>query len=129
MIGLIGALLVLVCVILIITVMVQNPKGGGLSSTFGGGNQILGVQKTTNFIEKTTWTLAVVLVVLVLASHKFINVQTRAVDTPELKNEYLEEVKETGMQAPAAPAAPANTAPATETPASTPATEETPAAE
>jgi preprotein translocase subunit SecG len=37
--------------------MVQNPKGGGLSSTFGNSQQIGGVQKTTDFLDKSTWTL------------------------------------------------------------------------
>tara|TARA_B100000902_G_C27231445_1_gene875032 strand:- start:381 stop:665 length:285 start_codon:yes stop_codon:yes gene_type:complete len=48
--------------------MVQNPKGGGLSSAFGGGNQIMGARKTSDFLEKTTWTLAIILVSLALLS-------------------------------------------------------------
>ena len=47
--------------------MVQNPKGGGLSSSFGG-NQIGGVQKTSDFLDKSTWTLATILIALVLLS-------------------------------------------------------------
>jgi len=69
MLELIGVLLIIVCLLLAITVMVQNPKGGGLSSTFGGGNQVLGVQKTTNFLEKTTWAMAIALLVLVMGTH------------------------------------------------------------
>ena len=50
--------------------MVQNPKGGGLSSTFGGGQQqIGGVQKTTDFLDKSTWVLAIVLGSLILISN------------------------------------------------------------
>tara|TARA_B100000427_G_C15271423_1_gene491196 strand:- start:299 stop:580 length:282 start_codon:yes stop_codon:yes gene_type:complete len=49
--------------------MVQNPKGGGLSSAFGGGNQIMGARKTSDFLEKTTWTLAIILVSLALLSN------------------------------------------------------------
>jgi len=48
--------------------MVQNPKGGGLSSTLGGGGQIGGVQKTSDFLDKSTWTLATLLIVLILLS-------------------------------------------------------------
>lgn len=48
--------------------MVQNPKGGGLSSTLGGSTQIGGVQKTTDFLDKSTWTLAAILIVLILLS-------------------------------------------------------------
>ena len=46
--------------------MVQNPKGGGLS--FGGSAQMGGVQKTTDFLDKSTWTLATLLIVLILLS-------------------------------------------------------------
>ncbi len=49
----------LACLLLILIVLVQNPKGGGLSSTFAGSNQILGVKKTNDFLEKATWTLAI----------------------------------------------------------------------
>ena len=48
--------------------MIQNPKGGGLSSSFGGSQQLGGVQKTTDFLDKSTWTLALTLMVLVLFS-------------------------------------------------------------
>ncbi len=50
--------------------MVQNPKGGGLSSTFGGAQQqIGGVQKTTDFLDKSTWVLAIILGSLILISN------------------------------------------------------------
>jgi len=51
--------------------MVQNPKGGGLSSSFGGGgSQVVGgVKKTGDFLDKSTWTLSITLVVLILASN------------------------------------------------------------
>ncbi len=56
------------CLFLGIFVLVQNPKGGGLSSTFGGGNQIMGARKTADFLEKATWTLAISLMCLSLIS-------------------------------------------------------------
>ena len=64
-------LIIITSILLVLVVLVQNPKGGGLSSSFGGGagNQIMGAKKTTDFLEKTTWTLAVVLIVLSLASN------------------------------------------------------------
>lgn len=46
---------VLMCLI----VLIQNSKGGGLASSFASSNQIMGVRKTTDFLEKSTWTLAV----------------------------------------------------------------------
>ena len=61
-------LITIVCFLLIIVIMVQNPKGGGLSSSLGGSAQMGGVQKTTDFLDKSTWTLATVLIVLILLS-------------------------------------------------------------
>ena len=48
--------------------MVQNPKGGGLSSTLGGSQMLGGVQKTTDFLDKSTWMLATILISLILLS-------------------------------------------------------------
>ena len=63
-------LILVVCFLLILVVMVQNPKGGGLSSSFGGGGQQLGgVQKTTDFLDRSTWILATLLLVLILLSN------------------------------------------------------------
>lgn len=64
----IGVLIILVCVFLVLVILVQNPKGGGLSSEFGSANQIGGVRKTADFLEKSTWGLALALVVLSLAA-------------------------------------------------------------
>ena len=61
-------LITIVCFLLIIVIMVQNPKGGGLSSTLGGSTQMGGVQKTTDFLDKSTWTLATILIVLIMLS-------------------------------------------------------------
>lgn len=64
-------LIIVVCLLLVLVIMVQNPKGGGLSSSFGGGgNQIVGgVKKTGDFLDKSTWTLATLLIVLILLSN------------------------------------------------------------
>ncbi len=61
-------LIVLTCILLVLVVLVQNPKGGGISSGIIGSNQVMGVKKTTDFIEKLTWGLALTLVVLCLAA-------------------------------------------------------------
>ncbi|MBN8643159.1 MAG: preprotein translocase subunit SecG [Flavobacteriales bacterium] len=61
-------LITIVCFLLIIVIMVQNPKGGGLSSSFGGSQMLGGVQKTTDFLDKSTWTLGGILILLVLLS-------------------------------------------------------------
>ena len=57
-------LIVILAVILILVVLVQNSKGGGLNPQFSATNQIMGVRKTTDFLEKTTWTLIALIVIL-----------------------------------------------------------------
>ncbi len=61
-------LITIVCFLLIVVIMVQNPKGGGLSSAIGGSQMMGGVQKTTDFLDKSTWTLGGILLALILAS-------------------------------------------------------------
>ena len=58
---LISVLVLIVCVLMVLIVLVQNSKGGGLSANFQSSNQFMGVRKTTDFLEKSTWTLAVAL--------------------------------------------------------------------
>lgn len=65
---LISVLIFIVCILLILVVLVQNSKGGGLASNFSSSNQFMGVRKTADFLEKTTWILAIALVLLSLAS-------------------------------------------------------------
>lgn len=64
-------LILIIAVALILIVMVQNPKGGGLSSSFGGGGaqSIGGVQNTNNFLDRTTWTLAIAMFALILLAN------------------------------------------------------------
>ena len=64
-------LIMIVAFLLILIIMVQNPKGGGLSSSFGGGGtqSLGGVQNTTSFLDKSTWTLATLLLTLILLSN------------------------------------------------------------
>ncbi|EHQ28299.1 preprotein translocase subunit SecG [Mucilaginibacter paludis] len=58
---------IIVCALLGLIVLIQNPKGGGLSSNFSSSSQLLGVQKTGDILEKGTWILAIALIVLSLA--------------------------------------------------------------
>lgn len=64
-------LILIIAIALILIVMVQNPKGGGLSSSFGGGGaqSLGGVQNTNNFLDRTTWTLAIAMFALILLSN------------------------------------------------------------
>lgn len=57
-------LIVIAAILMILIVLVQESKGGGLASNFQSGNQLAGVRKTTDFIEKATWGLAIAMVVL-----------------------------------------------------------------
>lgn len=61
-------LIVIAAVLLVLIVLVQNSKGGGLASNFSSSNQIMGVRKTTDFLEKATWTLSIVILVLCIAA-------------------------------------------------------------
>ena len=80
-------LIVIVAFLLVVVVMVQNPKGGGLSYSFGGGGtqQLGGVKKTSDFLDKSTWALATLLIALILLSNVAIGsgngtVESKALD-------------------------------------------------
>ncbi|MCQ2329121.1 MAG: preprotein translocase subunit SecG [Paludibacteraceae bacterium] len=65
---LVSILIVFFAIILIAAVLIQNSKGGGLASSFSSGNQMLGVRKTTDALEKATWTIVAIIVVLCIVS-------------------------------------------------------------
>ncbi len=74
MIEAITIIILIACILLGAIVLIQNPKGGGLSATFGqAGNQILGFQRSTDIVEKWTWGLIVAVFVLTLSTSAFIN--------------------------------------------------------
>jgi len=64
----VSVLILIVCILLILVVLVQNSKGGGLASNFSSNNQIMGVRKTTDFLEKFTWGCAIALLILSMIS-------------------------------------------------------------
>ena len=66
-------LIIIVCILLSLAVLIQNPKGGGLGAGFGNiGNQVMGARRANDFIEKATWTLVVVLLCFSLLSAMFV---------------------------------------------------------
>ena len=72
--------------------MVQNPKGGGLSSSFGGSSQQLGgVQKTSDFLDRSTWILAAFLLVLILLSNLSLNQSSQDLDSRLINDNNIEE--------------------------------------
>lgn len=75
-------LIILTCVLLVLVVLVQNPKGGGISAGIIGSNQVMGVKKTTDFIEKLTWGLMFSLILLCLGAGMVLpNKETTGVGT------------------------------------------------
>ena len=65
-------MIVLVSLCIILIVLVQNSKGGGLAAGFSSSNQIMGVRKTNDFLDKATWSLAAVLIILSVSVSAFI---------------------------------------------------------
>lgn len=102
-------LITIVCFLLVVVIMVQNPKGGGLSSTISGSQMLGGVQKTTDFLDKSTWTLATILIALILLSGLSF--------TGTLSDSDSKIIDNTEAAAPVTPAAPAQNAPAAPAPA------------
>ena len=87
------SLIILVCFLLVLVVMVQNPKGGGLSSSFGGGAQQMGgVQKTSDFLDRSTWILAGLLLVLILLSNISLNTRSTIQDSRLLDDNPIQDV-------------------------------------
>jgi len=104
---------IIVCVFLVLIVLIQNPKGGGLSSNFSSSSQLMGVQKTGDVLEKGTWGLAIFLMVLALA----INVSVKG-GTQKSGNAHQETINNVSKPNPAAGQAPTPlNLPATQQPA------------
>lgn len=116
-------ILTLICAVLLIcVVLVQKSKGGGLSSSFAGSNQIMGVRRTNSFIEKLTWGLAGAICVLAILSTfcmpKAIvgssRVTAPAATEQTVPGDFNTPAPVAAPAAPAQEAAPAETAPAAE---------------
>jgi preprotein translocase subunit SecG len=80
--------------LLILIVLVQNSKGGGLASGFSSSNQIMGVRKTTDFLEKATWGLACTVIVLCIVVTKFI---PRQVENIQQQSEMQQQINDAIM--------------------------------
>jgi|TARA_B100000787_G_scaffold169643_1_gene161486 preprotein translocase subunit SecG len=93
-------LILSVSFLLILVIMVQNPKGGGLSSSFGGDAQQLGgVKKTTDFLDKSTWVLAGILLILILLSNltvdkNFENLDSKLLNPNDIESSIPESLPE-----------------------------------
>lgn len=102
-----GILTILASIILAFMILVQNPKGGGLSGVIGGfSNQLVGVKQSTDIMEKGTWTFAAIVGILCVISPAFIPGQGKSGNDDLLQNVNTRTpVQQTQ------PAAPANTTP------------------
>ncbi|MCI5451258.1 preprotein translocase subunit SecG [bacterium] len=105
-------LVVIASVLMCLIVLIQESKGGGLAADYSNNNQILGAPKTSNFIEKATWGLAIFMIVLSVISVAFLP-STTASDSVLLQ-EATEQAATNpnnvpGMAQPSAPEAPAET--------------------
>lgn len=67
----ISILIIIASLLLTFIVLIQNSKGGGLAANFTSGNQTFGVRQTADFLEKATWTLAIIILVLCVAASAF----------------------------------------------------------
>jgi preprotein translocase subunit SecG len=89
----ITVLIIIVCVLLGAAVLIQNPKGGGLSGSFGGvGQQLLGARRSTDIIEKLTWGFAAALVFLCLSSSFFVDKKAVSKKEETVKSEIEKNV-------------------------------------
>lgn len=112
---LITVLLFIVCILLVLIVLVQNSKGGGLASNFQSSGQVMGVRKTTDFLEKGTWVLAAALLFLSVVGAGFIPREQGELDQSRVQEQIETAVDPT--QVPTFPTAPPATS--DETPAET----------
>lgn len=95
-------LLIIICILLVFVVLMQNSKGGGISSEFSAANQIIGVTRGADFIEKTTWTLAGIMLALSL----LLSPKTGNTTSSGEPSESTTRKKAAGAVMPQAPAAP-----------------------
>ncbi len=94
-------LIVIASILLTFLVLVQNSKGGGLAAGFSSSNQIMGVRKTTDFLEKATWGLVAFVVVLSIATVGVKNTQTSAATDAVVNEEFQHQKQaEPGVVAP-----------------------------
>jgi len=70
-------LIIIASILLVLLVLIQNSKGGGLAADFAGGNQVMGAPKTADFLEKATWTLVGIIAVLSILAVGVHKQQTR----------------------------------------------------
>ena len=114
-------LVVIASILMCLVVLIQESKGGGLASGFASGNQLMGVRKTTDVIEKVTWGLAIAMVVFSIAS--VYTIPAAGSDASVMENAAIEQQTTAPTNLPGIPATDVQEAPAEapSAPAETPA--------
>ncbi len=90
----IAIIIVIASILLTLVVLVQNSKGGGLAANFAAGNQTFGVRQTADFLEKATWTLAIVIIALCILATAFVSTRVS-----EVNSELIEKIETTAPAA------------------------------
>ncbi len=96
MLTLVVVLVIIACIILAFIVLIQNSKGGGLASNFAASNQIMGVRKTTDFLEKASWGLAAFIMVMCFVCAFLVKNEFKANDP--YAGQQTEQVEETAAE-------------------------------
>ncbi len=116
---------IFICILLVLVVLSQNSKGGGLSNQFGAGSSnLIGVKRTGDLLEKMTWGFAIALVALSLGSHLIIDESNNGAQPRSINQERASQQNAAPAAAPVVPQTAPTQAPAggaTTTPATTPA--------
>lgn len=110
--GILFLSLIIICsVVLALIILIQNPKGGGLSGSIAGfSSQFMGVKQTTDVLEKGTWIFAIIIGVLCLFSSLFLSSDSG-------NNQFIKGINTNQQQQQTLPIAPSPVAPQQETPA------------
>ncbi|MDE5560656.1 MAG: preprotein translocase subunit SecG [Bacteroidaceae bacterium] len=107
-------LIILASILMCLVVLIQESKGGGLAADYASGNTLLGAPKTTNIIEKTTWGLAITMIILSVISTAFLP-ETKTIDSVlQLEQPTAAPVIPSATAAPEAAGTPAPIAPETQ---------------
>jgi preprotein translocase subunit SecG len=100
------SIIIFICILLVLVVLSQNSKGGGLSNQFGGGSSnLIGVKRTGDLLEKLTWGFAIALVVLSLSTKLILGTSSAALQPKSVNQERAAQQSTAPAAAPATPQA------------------------
>ena len=91
-------LIILACIVLAFVILIQNSKGGGLASNFASSNQIMGVRKTADVLEKTTWGVAAFIMVLCFVCAFLSKHEVKSLRGNQVQTEQTQSTEDTQSQ-------------------------------